>query len=319
MNNPIIVVEGVSANLLSHFSGFARKQLGNGSRKSLLVKEGKPTTIRWVCQYISAGEEDFNLKPKLEHLHIADLCDLYQLAEYLDYASLQERVETLVRSRTQDGLLSKFAIQKIYEVLPSVSKSVIPGIVDLMLIPKEFDYGPYVELASENNTFSKDLEHGISNSLAVKIERGQKYYARCLSYNKKATSGSNTQDTMANRNKAGLTPPAKFKAETRPPPVCYKCDTEGHIARVCPNARICHSCKQTGHISKDCPTAKASDQMTKRSNKPVRGARKQTYRRGTGYGQWVPSIVELYENGEGLRTCDREVKRGEMTRTGLLI
>ena len=44
-------------------------------------------------------------------------------------------------------------------------------------------------------------------------------------------------------------------------PVCFICNTKGHIQRNCPKILaqfVCTACKQKGHFSKDCPTRKCS-------------------------------------------------------------
>lgn len=55
----------------------------------------------------------------------------------------------------------------------------------------------------------------------------------------------------------------------------------------------CYACNHVGHIARNCP--KQAQQVMKLVG------------------------VEVTDNGGGLRTCIREVKRGEYTRTGLLI
>jgi hypothetical protein len=83
---------------------------------------------------------------------------------------------------------------------------------------------------------------------------------------------------------------------------CYNCGEEGHLSRNCTKEKrvkrqppTCYNCQQVGHLSHDCTAAP----------KPARQA--QAY------------YIEVAGNGEGLRTCDREVKKGEKTRTGLVI
>jgi hypothetical protein len=99
-----------------------------------------------------------------------------------------------------------------------------------------------------------------------------------------------------------------FKVAPKVKPVfkCYNCSEEGHLSRDCTKEKkakrqppTCYNCRGEGHLSSDC-TAPRKDNY-------------QSYQVQRAY------CIEVAGNGEGLRTCDREVKKGEKTRTGLVI
>lgn len=74
---------------------------------------------------------------------------------------------------------------------------------------------------------------------------------------------------------------------------CYICDKVGHLAKDC--SAKCYNCGKMGHLAKKCLKKKAV-------SKEIR-----------------PPVIHVASNGQGLRTCDRVVKPGEVTRTGLII
>ncbi|KAF2713029.1 hypothetical protein K504DRAFT_530099 [Pleomassaria siparia CBS 279.74] len=102
---------------------------------------------------------------------------------------------------------------------------------------------------------------------------------------------------------------------TRAPIVCYACNDEGHIARNCPTPPAAYTQARTFFKdNKVLGDMTAQDQT--RAN--IAAGRKMNYRRAkserTSHG-----TIAIMGNGEGLRTCDREVRQGEFTRTGLQV
>lgn len=75
-----------------------------------------------------------------------------------------------------------------------------------------------------------------------------------------------------------------------------------------------YNCNEEGHLARDysAPTAEANNG----GPRDVSG-RNRNFRRAQN--DRVAKRIEVVGNGEGLRTCDREVRKGEWTRTGLLI
>lgn len=138
--------------------------------------------------------------------------------------------------------------------------------------------------------------------------------------------------------------------------ICYYCGGAGHQARNCPiktkqesvvsepagtpassktarNAKpkaafICYNCGEDGHMSRDCPaeqtekTKKAQGSLVKCYNCNAQGHLSRDFtqeKKQPRFRQARVAYIEVAGNGEGLRTCDREVKKGEKTRTGLVI
>jgi hypothetical protein len=101
--------------------------------------------------------------------------------------------------------------------------------------------------------------------------------------------------------------------------VCYNCNAEGHLSRDCTEEKkpvrprpVCYNCNEEGHLSRDCTEAMKEDTRGPRDNSGRSRHFRQAQHDRAAY-------IEVASNGEGLRTCDREVKKGEKTRTGLVI
>lgn len=145
----------------------------------------------------------------------------------------------------------------------------------------------------------------------------------------------------------------KTSLPARPPPTCYNCNAVGHIARNCTILRmhrdatssspprkplVCYNCNSIGHIARNCtiPDAQTGPSIVKAVNaelpsppkskavlqdvsntRALHSGRNRNYRRAKEEKSVEPIV--LTGNGEGLRTCDREVRRGEVTRLGLVI
>jgi hypothetical protein len=132
------------------------------------------------------------------------------------------------------------------------------------------------------------------------------------------------------------------KTTERPPPVCFKCEEMGHVARNCTQEKpvteignsfstsshprrkpkskepfICSRCGGEGHMARECTVEEPSTGVEFVGiARPVRATagRNKQFRDA----QRDPEI-EVLKNGEGLATCDREVRKGEMMRTGLIV
>ncbi|KAH5089878.1 hypothetical protein HBH71_155850 [Parastagonospora nodorum] len=112
----------------------------------------------------------------------------------------------------------------------------------------------------------------------------------------------------------------------RQPFTRYNCLEGGHIARNCKaetktpstnNERappVCYNCTEEGHLARDCsaPAAGAYNSGPRDVSGRNRHFRRAQHDR-------VAKRIEVMGNGEGLRTCDREVRKGELTRTGLVV
>lgn len=99
---------------------------------------------------------------------------------------------------------------------------------------------------------------------------------------------------------------------------CFKCGKQGHLVKDCPEkAQIankkCYRCGETGHMAKNCRVNSAKDN---RNPKP-RSTKKA--KPTNGNEEFQLPIVKVTSNGVGIRTCDRVVRKGEVTRTGLII
>lgn len=101
--------------------------------------------------------------------------------------------------------------------------------------------------------------------------------------------------------------------------LCYNCNAEDHLSRDCTEKKkpvrprpVCYNCNEEGHLFRDCTEAMKEDTHGPRDTSGRSRHFCQVQHDRAAY-------IEVAGNGEGLRTCDREVKKGEKTRTGLVI
>jgi hypothetical protein len=133
----------------------------------------------------------------------------------------------------------------------------------------------------------------------------------------------------------------------RPPSKCYGCSETGHIHRYCPvnqsgnvnggedpqassspirkantpESFWCYNCGEEGHISRNCTVQVAEEAVESiGATPPTRdyAGRNKHYGRAQ-HDRKIGARIDTYDFGGGLKTCDREVKTGERTRTGLII
>lgn len=113
----------------------------------------------------------------------------------------------------------------------------------------------------------------------------------------------------------------------RSAPIFYNCNEEGHLARDCSaetkntaqkrQSPVCYNCNEEVHFARDCTVSGIP--MDEANDRPTRdkSGRNRHFRRAQR--DRVANRIEVTGNGEVLRTCDREVRKGELTRTGLAI
>jgi hypothetical protein len=122
------------------------------------------------------------------------------------------------------------------------------------------------------------------------------------------------------------------KASTFNPPTCYKCNGQGHLSRNCETPKVeprtrkpptCYNCSETGHISRSCPytTKMAGPDTYANTPRPESGRGRNMNPRRARADRYYDHTrqIELAADGEGVKTCTREVKTGEYTRTGVYI
>lgn len=93
------------------------------------------------------------------------------------------------------------------------------------------------------------------------------------------------------------------------------------------NTVSCWNCNSHGHRSRDCTVSSEGMYQSKKAKHTSRGgadtgagpSAKRPARGRRAKRESLVHPIEVNGNGEGLRTCDREVRPGETTRTGLIV
>ena len=116
------------------------------------------------------------------------------------------------------------------------------------------------------------------------------------------------------------------KKSKRPAPICYNCNEEGHLSRDCTVEKkvkrplpVCYNCNVEGHLARDCTLTRKEDagrHVAEKSTTRDTAGRNRHFRRAQ---RDRAAFIDVAGNGEGLRTCDREVRQGEVTRTGMIV
>ncbi|KAF2798745.1 hypothetical protein K505DRAFT_371478 [Melanomma pulvis-pyrius CBS 109.77] len=446
-------VEGAYANLLAHFSNYAKAKLVNERAPGLSIIDGAKTAVVWIYKYMLAGGSDPDGLEKLDDLPIADLVVMYSHCVVLEYQQLMDRILALLHEKLYHSLPDVSTIKNIAIFAPSINKLAAKAVARILVQPLEFDYGPYMAHATNDDDFSTAIGLAVQDMLKRRIVTGVEYYNsdrpnRYVTwstqyYRKRAQRTSpppeskktqpSTKDTQpvtpiapteGNKQKKSQKPKRATKSlapskvdETlkddksphkptttlldagdsnsdpkahvgdgttirptqkyRKKPRCYTCKERGHTQHHCTNhiskdsvaqdtttvpatpikktpdestskklvdaikevtkkpvrpPPVCYACNDEGHIARNCPAPPAAylqgaqtsnkngvmEDITSQARTSAFHGRNKFYRRAKAERVHYDSIV-VVGNGEGLRTCDREVRPGEYTRTGLPI
>jgi hypothetical protein len=311
-----IGIEGASINLLAYFSPHAKKKLQDEGATNLWIPDGSKASIRWIYKYMQAGEADVKDQEKFESLSFDKLVSVYAHCAVLEYQPLMDRAFGRLKGKIYTSLPSVHEIKALEAFVAPLYDTAITILAHEMTHPWACDYSAYSELAMADQTFGNKLEEAIKNLLAHRVKAGKNYYDSAknrqvhwskqyyknlehahINSSEQATTESKSKNSSATqKNRAGQTKTQK-SAKTF---TCYNCCKEGHIARNCDSSR---KTDPPGHV------ANTHARDTSGRNRNYRRAQNDRF----------AHRIDVAGNGEGLRTCDREVRKGDVTRTGLII
>jgi hypothetical protein len=311
-----IGLEGASVNLLAHHSPYAKKKLLDEGATVLCIPDGPKQPIQWIYKYMQGAETDAQKQVAYESLSFDNLVSVYTHSAVLEYQSLKDRVAGHLKDKYNITLPTVKEMQTLQTSVRPVYEHVINILAHELANPWACNYTAYMDLTTTNEEFCENLEKAMKNLIDHRVSVGKKYYAttrdrqvlRSMRYyenvkNTKfehldadlptATDGKFNNYSTIKKQRSGRTKGQKV--------TCYNCNEEGHIARHCSLPR---KAKVSNHTGNNSPIRDTADR-----NRYFRHA--QTNR--------FANRIDVAGNGEGLRTCDREVRKGEVTRTGLVI
>ncbi|KAF2125899.1 hypothetical protein P153DRAFT_408813 [Dothidotthia symphoricarpi CBS 119687] len=356
-NDRFIGLEGASVNLLAHYSPYAKQKILKDHASALVIPNGSKTSIVWIYKYMFAGENDSQgLKP-FSQLSVDELTSLHHHCAFLEYQPLMNRIVGRLKS-IFCAILPSVEDFRIFEVaIPDLYTQVIDVLAYEMVSPGASNCTSYMSYATVDKSFGDALVQTMQKVLAQRkpqfnpnrYVRWANDYGKGLPTSESPREEPSTSEEMmpskplttteSSTNKdaqdvpevvdytarpqrvSSKSPSATPSAESESPSPepkktanCFNCGDGGHVSRQCTAESKkqpvkqpihCYNCGAGGHMSRNCTMP--------RFQKSGHG-RKKIFRRV----QRVP-VIEVSTNGEGLRTCDREVKKGEMTRTGLVV
>lgn len=183
-------------------------------------------------------------------------------------------------------------------------------------------------MSSSKSSNSKHKNHKlqkVANGTITESKKPTRQPLNCYTCNETGHISRNcpyvtTVDDLAEPENHQATKPPLNKKTAREPPIYYNCKEVGHIARKCPNQPAqnrgiefvgANSTANTNGFLNDVtnvrPSAYSGRNKHHRRAKADRSADR------------VYDPIYISSNGEGLMTCDHEVKTGQATRLGLVI
>ncbi|EFQ94956.1 hypothetical protein PTT_07202 [Pyrenophora teres f. teres 0-1] len=353
--NRYIALEGVSADLLAHFSGTAHKKLIEEKGTVLTIPNGSKKAVLWIYKYMQAGQRDPQGLETFESLNSDVLVLLYKHCVSLEYALLQHRIYHRLKGSLIESLPTIQEVEQYQTAIPLLYQYAVQIIAVEMINPWTCDYTAYQELTETNEAYGKDLDEAIQKLLTTAIKRGKEYYActknpeviwskkykDAVSAGKKPPKEPNLgkftknpvpsqapglfNNTKTEPRGAARNTPAIQGAKSQVPFMCYKCRGEGHLARNCtvklePKPAICYKCHEAGHIARKCTKVPPAPITKKPFTCYNCGESGHMARECTLLDRrHVVPVIEVGDFGGGLQTCDRVVRKGALTRTGMRI
>jgi hypothetical protein len=176
-SNGYIGLEGVSINLLAHYSSYARKKLIDEHANTLRIPDGSKPPIMWIYKYMQAGEID---PPglTLDALDFDQLVLLYTHSALLDYQPLMGRIFGRLRGKYDNSLPGVAEIQVFATYIPSLYEYAVGVLAQEMVNPWACNYTSYTEYAAADPVFDAALGQAIQKLVAQRVKAGVEYYKR---------------------------------------------------------------------------------------------------------------------------------------------
>ncbi|KAJ9668151.1 hypothetical protein H2201_001580 [Coniosporium apollinis] len=228
-----------------------------------------------------------------DKLHVTELFHLYHHCIAMDVAQLKESTADRICYSLQNLFPTVDQIEYVYRNAEDFVDTIVQSTARLLADPLVLDATPYYEYAQQRPDFNETLETAMEKILSARRKAVETIRARRNNRHKPAPQ--RCKDTPDNTTDLPTPSPEEAFQVQQPSRRRRRRTNKMGAATDAPKQEV-----EDKDIEVSSPARKTrTNQRTRRAN--------------------APHLIEVVSSGGGITTSAREARRGEMTRTGLII